>query len=120
MLRKQFTHFRYYDRMTGELSEKGGVSVCYLPNESGTYYKLGFSFCSVKDNFNRKRGCFISEGRAKETVGGDGLLTYNELISFAQKRIELKMNVLCDRHKLTFDFYRINAIRHPFRAKKEE
>lgn len=122
MMKKQFTHFRFYNRATGELQTHGGATVCYIPHEEQEgcheHYQLGFSFCSPKDNFNHKRGCRISEGRAGEVIGADGLLTYDEFVAFAQNMVASTI-IRHWGHGHTGRFLKSNELKHPVKSKKE-
>ena len=44
------------------------VTVCHLEDEDGEIVAEGMAFCSLKDQFSRKKGRLISEGRARKAL----------------------------------------------------
>lgn len=62
----KFYHFRHFiglDGINGELDVKGGKTVAF--EVEGDFIRFAVANCSPKDNFCRRTGRLISEGRLK-------------------------------------------------------
>lgn len=58
-----FIHIRN-QTPSGKPSNKGGTTICYIIDRHTGFADIGVALCCQKDNFNRKRGRDIAEGRA--------------------------------------------------------
>jgi len=60
-------HYRKFDRR-GQIMPKGGLTLAI--NQDGNYLTIAMAQCGRKDNFDRKMGRTIAEGRLKARSNG--------------------------------------------------
>lgn len=114
MDRKEFLHLRFTDT-SGQPLPHGGVTVCYLPSEGKA--KIGIAMCSPEQNFNRKIGRLISEGRAKTSeLLTDLVKTQGELLEALQEPVTTRWNEMANNRKYTVRASQLT--RSPRREKK--
>ena len=67
----QFYHFRLVDQeYLDQPASKGGVTICFVPNSVGGY-AAGVAICSNFENYNKKIGRLIAEGRTRKAKPDD-------------------------------------------------
>lgn len=74
LVKTKYVHLRYYEDKTLTAHNRGGatIGIREFPQEDGTVHvHYAFSYCCLKDNFCRKIGRAIVDGRL------DGIDFYN-------------------------------------------
>lgn len=93
--RKEFVHYRFINQ-DGTPHSHGGVTVCYLPGPEGA--RIGVAVCSPRENFNRRLGCRISEGRAAISPVSAGIVaSHEELIATVEGRVKSAIKRVAER-----------------------
>lgn len=59
-------HARLYK--DNELPQLSGATVCHLVDDKDVRLATGYSFCSAKDQFCKRTGRLIAEGRARKRL----------------------------------------------------
>ena len=63
---KKNSPFIFHDRQENEITN--GVTICAVPTGIGeNSFKCGVAICNPQDNFNKKLGIRIAEGRARKS-----------------------------------------------------
>jgi len=97
MRKIQFVHVRQVDK-DGNVQPKGGMTFCYIPFVNENDHIVGHSFCSQNDLFNKSRGRYKAEGRAKTSKAcTPGLLTMETVTTMALNTATSKDSVLAKR-----------------------
>jgi len=80
-----------------------GITACAVPTGIGEKdFKVGFSICDVKDNFNKKMGRRISEGRAVK-YGINNIVQANDLEELKARVTQEAMGTLQIATKLRIE-----------------
>lgn len=96
-----FFHIRDLD--DNPLKKASGITVCFIPTESG--FAPGIAVCSRVDNFSRKVGRAISYGRAEVAWKDNQFINaanYEELSKIATELASKKRNKIIDRFNPKF------------------
>ncbi len=64
---KTFMHYRKFNRL-GQVMGKGGLTLAIQCE--GNQISVGMAHCSTKDNFNKKLGRTVAEGRLRNRTPG--------------------------------------------------
>lgn len=134
---EKYITIRYNDAVINKPINRGGITICLIPvhgeattidyiinfedlelfsNNVPSKFHVGIASCSFKDNFNIKKGKYISRGRAfqdphvlildnMKDISLEKIVLNPVFMNFAKKIIVENLN--------TFDFAELSRLAHP-------
>jgi len=67
----KYQHYITRSEYTGEILPNGGTTLAFISDDDGNDLAIGYSFCSMKDVYNKKLGRMIATGRLLKKIGLD-------------------------------------------------